>query len=390
MKLGAKTGNDAFFYVTLTGEGSLSKPEVTGIGGWIGSILKTNLRPVLQNPRDLDADDGRRFVVRARELQNRYFAPSSGTRDEGVKNYVAFGEDKSVHRQTLVLQNADDVWFRQGRSVIASAWALPYNSAYDYFAVDNTGAGAVLNGRFIGVEALQGVDSDLLGAVLNSTFVMAGRLLVGVATGNEGAYDVGPPAARKMRVPDPRKFSASGAIVVRAALDAIRAANLIPPAPSTDSGVSLLRRQLDQAILEAMGESAGDAAVILDHLYASYARWRAAVANVEGQVRINRRALGQRGGSRSEDPTVKTSRTVLDEIRDGVALDVSHLDSTTLLEWIDAHAPIEDVQDALIEKTTVIARCGNVVDVESSDRVHLVGALRSLGWACAASACCAK
>jgi hypothetical protein len=382
VKLGAKTGNDAFFYLTLTGNGVSGKPEVRGIGGWTGPISKSSLRPVLQNPRDLDTDTGRRFVVRARELENRYFSPPSGTRDEGVRDYVAAGEQRGVHRQTLVLQNAEDAWFRQGRAIITSPWALPYNSAYDYFAVDNSAARAVLNGRFIGVEPLDGIDSELLGAVLNSTFVMAGRLLVGVATGNEGAYDVGPPAARKIRVPDPRKFSSSGAVVVGAALNAIRVANVIPPAPSSESGVHPLRRQLDQAILEALGENAGDAAVILDYLYASYARWRDAVSNVEGQVRINRRALGARGGSRSEDPAVKAARTVLDEIRDGAALDLSHIDASASLDWLDALAPDEDEQDALIEKTTLVLRgSGSVVDVERSERVDVVRTLRSLGWA---------
>lgn len=76
----------------------------------------------------------------------------------------------------------------------------------------------VLNGRFVGVEPHARTNSDLLGAALNSTFVILTRLLEGVSTGSEGAYDVGPPAARLMVIPDPRRFTAAGEVKVREVL----------------------------------------------------------------------------------------------------------------------------------------------------------------------------
>ena len=67
------------------------------------------------------------------------------------------------------------------------------------------------------------------------------------------------------------------------------------------------------AILSALGLSRGDATVLVDRIYASYGRWRAAVEDVEDQMQVHRRALSRRGGTRSESPLQRTIRTVWDE-----------------------------------------------------------------------------
>lgn len=378
--LGAKTGADKYFFLKAEKSVKGGKTEVRGLNGWSGTIGNSHLKAALQNPKDLDSDDGRRFIVRTRNLPGRYFSPAKGVRDAGVRSYILAGEDALISEQRLVQSNADDVWYRQTRAVITSPWALPYNSALDYFAVDNTDAHAILNGRFIGVEPAAGIDQDLLGAVLNSTFTIHARLLVGVATGNEGAYDVGPPAARLMRIPDPSKFSTSGAKRVHDALRAIREVDRIPPAPDKGGSVDRLRRELDTAILIALGETAGSAAVLLDRLYSSYARWRRAVQNVEGLVRVNRRALGARGGNRTQDPMKRAVKMVHDEIGSMHQVLLAGISSLSQLDFVDAIAPEQDVQDAFIEMTSVKVRGGAAVDLGSASRVDFVRELRAMGW----------
>jgi hypothetical protein len=381
--LGAKTGADSFFFVTVVEGGTAAKPRVTGLTSWQGQINRSNLALALRNPRDLDADGGRHFVVPARRLPSRYLTPTPSTRDPGLLDYVAHGETSGIHRQTLVMQNASERhWYRQVRSVSRAEWVLPYNSAYDYFAADNTQANAVLNGRFVGVNPNDGVDSDLLGAVLNSTFVLLARLIEGVSTGSEGAYDVGPPAVRLMRIPDPRKFAEAGKSEVVAALTAIRRADRLLPAPSSTGEVVPLRRTLDLAILRAMGESGGDAAVLLDRIYASYARWRASVEAVEDQVQVNRRALVRRGGSRAQDPVAVAIQTVRDEI--GSQYDVG-LDQAVgepeSFELVDAMPPSADLQDALLPQTVVKLReTAEPYELGSENRVEFARQLRDLGW----------
>lgn len=364
--------------------GTSGKPAVEGLTGWRGQISRANLRPALRNPRDLDASGGgRQFVVPSRGLPSRYFAPGDRAREIGVVDYVAHGESSGIHQLTLVRDNASERhWYRQVRRLVDGDWVLPYNSAYDYFAADNKEAKAVLNGRFLGVDAKEGVDSDLLGAVLNSTFALLARLIVGVSTGSEGAYDVGPPAARLMRIPDPRKFTASGRDGVLDALTAIRTEDRLLPAPSSSGAVVPLRRKLDLAILSAMGESPGNAAVLLDRIYASYARWRASVEHVEDQVQVNRRALGRRGGTRGQDPVAVATQTVRDEIGSecDVAFGQAFADPESF-ELIDVVPPSADLQDALIPQTVVtLTATGELCDLGSQSRVEYARVLRELGW----------
>lgn len=379
--LGAKTGADGYFFVKLEESVKGAKSRVRGLSGaWTGIMGNTHLKAALQNPKDLDTHEGRRFVVRTKNLPGRYFSPAKVIRDEGVRSYIRAGEDDGIHEQRLVKSNADGAWYRQSRAVITSPWALPYNSALDYFAVDNTKAGAILNGRFIGVEPAKDVEGDLVGAVLNSTFTMLARLLVGVATGNEGAYDVGPPAARLMRIPDPRLFSSNGVQRVRDALEQIRKADKIPAAPDKSGSVDRLRRELDTAILVALGESPGGAAVLLDRLYSSYARWRRAVENVESQVRGNRRALGARGGNRTQDPLKRAMKMVHDEIGSQHQVALADIAGVANLDLIDAITPEDDLQDAIIQMTSVKVRGGGTTDLKSTSRVDFVRELRQMGW----------
>ena len=269
--------------------------------------------PAVLNPHQL-FDGSRRTLVIPRVTKHLYLFPRTGGLREDLKDYVRMGEIAGLPQQKLVAANADDVWYRQARSLATSRWALPYNSAYDYGAWDNE-PGAVLNGRFVGVDAIDGDKQVLLGAVLNSTMTAMCRLLEGVATGVEGAFDVGPPAARKMKVPDIRVFGSADAQAVINAFQEMRSANTMPPAPSSGGSVVPLRHELDIAILRGLGMTAGQAAALLDRLYASYGRWRGGVEKVETKMRSNRRAMHASGQSRAINPVEATGRRVVDEIR---------------------------------------------------------------------------
>lgn len=281
IKLGLKTGADSFFFLERMEEASEGKQlisrrglvTVEGMDGWRGEVSTSDLKPAVLNPHQLFVGDERSFSVP--DVPKHYYVyPRSGKLRYGLGEYVKLGELKGIHAGELVKSNASDVgWYRQARTLIASEWVLPYNSAYDYGAWHNP-SGAVLNGRFVGVEPLDPQASELLGAVLNSSFAAIGRLLEGVATGVEGAFDVGPPAARRVMVPDFRKFSEAASKRVLKVFDSIRKGERMLPAPSSKGLVHHLRRDLDTALLVGLGLSAGQAAALLDRLYTLWAMAR--------------------------------------------------------------------------------------------------------------------
>lgn len=381
VRLGLKTGADSFFFMHVLKGGTAANPVVGGMTGWSGRISREDMLPALQNPRDLDVGEGRRFRPKTANVASRYLYPREQSRGSGLREYILHGENQRVHEKPLVRQNASaGAWFRQTREIVRSRWVLPYNSAYDYFAVDNE-AGSVLNGRFVGVDGFDGIEADLLGASLNSTFAIMTRLLVGTSTGNEGAFDLGPPAVRLMMIPDPRQMKDPNKNVeVFAALDAIRSADRVPPAPSSSGTVDHARRRLDYAILVALGISSGDAAVLLDEVYESYGRWRSAVEAVEHQVQGNRRALGKRGGQRSADPASRAARDVLAEIADSYSAGFLDLVQGPI-ELIDADAPPADDQEALLPRTLVRAADGTFLDLGHTSRISLLRLFRALRWA---------
>lgn len=382
VKLGTKTGADDFFFLKPRGRSTTGRVQLYGAKNWSGELAKTHIRPALRGPKDLDTDTGRRFVVPARRALSYYFSPPRGSRGADLQQYIDHGEMLGVNKKRLVLSNASDTWFRQERSLIDSPWVLPYNSAYDYFAADNRDARAVLNGRLLGVTPHDDVESALLGAVLNSTFTLAARLLVGVQTGSEGAFDVGPPAAKVMRIPNPRNFDSSSKGRVREALHAIVESDQIPPAPNMAGSVDPLRRELDLSILVALGSSEGQAAIVLDQLYDSYAQWRKAVRAVELEVQENRRKLSARGGARREDPVARAARELLDNHRATFTDVLTPLGALKAPDfaWVDAVAPAPEQQDSLLARTTVAIRdSSEVADLGHPGRVDFVRAIRGIG-----------
>lgn len=387
VSLGAKTGADDYFFLTRSPSraATASRVRVRGKGGWEGDIPKADLLPALRRPKDLDVEvNGQRtrLAVVPRRGDLYYLAVRPDRIDRVVREYLQYGEAQNVHRGDLVRSNATDGdWFRQTRARVTSRWALPYNSGYDYSAVDNT-VGALLNGRFVGVHPLADTDAELLGAVLNSTFTMVSRLLEGVSTGNEGAFDVGPPSVRVMRIPDPRKILGSaGEDDVRSAWQAIAEDGTLPHAPLANGTVPPLRARLDEAVLVALGMGRGDAAILLDRVFRSYSRWRAAVEGVEDAMQEHRKALAKRGGTRTVNPVVRAAKTVHDEMQ-GLPLLLAELaERDETIELVDPVMPRyrDPDQGLLFEATTVAAPDGQPLDLGSDERVGLAAYLRGLG-----------
>jgi hypothetical protein len=391
LSLGLKTGADGFFFVTLPGQprgGDLGKPgarTLVAVEGksWTGQLNAGDLRPALMNPHALQRAGVRRLLVPAR-TDRAYLAPQDRPPRAGLPDYIQAGEraQPPVNTRPLVRDNADGPrWWRSKRDVIDWRWALPYNSGYDYGAHDNE-AQRVLNGRFVGVKPDAGLDPLLLGAVLNSTFTILTRLTEGVSTGSEGAYDVGPPAARLMSVPDLRRFTAAGAQGVLTAFEDLRQVNVIPSAPDRAGHVDPLRVALDRAILGALGVGAGDTAVLLDRVYAGYARWRAAVEDVEDRVQANRRDLAASGRSRTEKPADLVARQVWDELSsDAAILPADALDPG---EQTEANSVARDWRpsdhEPMFDAGVIRAPNGTDTDLGSWNRARYAGALLRLGF----------
>lgn len=386
-KLGLKTGADSFFFLERlpreTGDGGLIPRKglvaLKGYNGWRGEISLGDILPAVLNPHQLFIGNDRRFSIPT-TTKHVYLYPKPGKPRSGLLEYVKLAELDGVQQGDLVLSNADENrWYRQVRSLVSSEWVVPYNSAYDYGAWHNPNR-AVLNGRFLGVDPLPGIDSELLGACLNSTFAAVGRLIEGVATGVEGAFDVGPPAARKIMVPDVRRFDAKAISSVHEAFSAIRKTGLMTGAPQRDGEVSLLRRNLDASLLVGLGLTKGQAATVLDRLYASYGRWRTNVENVETQMRINRRQMQATGQSRNQRPVETAGKRVWEEIEHLFPLyPRGLLSSDEVLEVV--HLPVGaaiSLNQPLFDAGTIRTKT-KVLNLGSFQRVRYAGMLQTIG-----------
>src|SRR6266508_879825 len=395
LRLGLKTGSDKFFYLgptprppkseqpSFAGMNLRGTAHVRGLNEWEGEIPKGDLLPAIRNPHELLFEDGSRPFVIPSKPTVYYVYPRDRKPQSQLDEYILMAEQVGISQQRLVQSNGSNHWYRQARGLVRSRWALPYNSAYDYGAWDNETA-AVLNGRFVGVEALDGIDEELLGAVLNSTFAMAGRLLEGVTTGVEGALDVGPPAARRIMVPDIQKFSAKGSALVKEVMAAIRAQDRMPPGPALNESVDRLRVRLDRSLLVALGMTEGQAAAVLDRLYESYRRWREGVRDVERQMRQYRSQMNRSGQSRASRKSPE--ETAANEIWDVLQADYARLPFDLLLEdeatqTIEMPRTVDVPQDKpLFDETKVSLPNGTMLELDSWDRVRYLSLLKEIGF----------
>ena len=388
VRLGLKTGSDKFFFVKrarLEDERSSKRSlsfargtvRVTGMNGWTGRIATRDLQPAILNPHQFLREGVRHFVVPAK-TEVLYLYPRDRPPAGDLADYVALAEHEGIHERQLVGANASGRrWFRQSRAIVKSRWALPYNSAYEYGALDNH-VGAVLNGRFVGVEPLDDVESDLLGAALASTFVLVTRLLEGVATGVEGAFDVGPPAARRVLVPDVRRVPPKRASLIRDVLALMNSENRFPPAPDRRGNVEALRLELDVSVLMALGATRGAASAIAGNVYESYARWRKAVEEVELAMRERRRAMNRSGQSRSVKPSELAARRVWEEMEHDVHLFPGKLGAKVQAATVPANLRMP-TQEPLLDRGVVRLQDGESIDYEHYDRLRYAAMWARIG-----------
>lgn len=387
VKLGLKTGADDFFFLErLQGEEETGRLLVQrgvvvlrGQDGWRGQVALADLRPAILNPHKLFVADARCMTI-PKAARFFYLYPRPGRLRYGLPEYIRLSELHGTHQGKLVRSNgSEEGWYAQVRSLVTSRWVLPYNSAYDYGAWSNP-EGHVLNGRFVGADAHEEALSGLLGAVLNSTFAATGRLIEGVATGVEGAFDVGPPAARKIMVPDIRRFDAQGRASVEAVLREILDADVMPATPRRDASVPPLRNKLDMALLVALGLSSGKAAAVLDELYTSYARWRTTVEGVETQMRANRRQMSASGVKRDQNPIDIAGRRVWEEIKHRVPLfPKAYLHADETLEVVNVPASAAIPATKPLFDVGIVSTKTKTIDLGSFERVRYVAMLRTLG-----------
>ena len=384
LRLGLKSGADKFFFLRRSPVASRgSEVEVVGLaGGWRGALSLRDLRPAALNPHELfEEDRTRRFSI-PRLTPSLYLMPRDREPVGGLRDYVTAGEHEGINRTKLVTANAGPTrWFRQTRGLVTAPWALPYNSGYDYGAWANP-HGAILNGRFVGVTPRDPAQSLLLGAVLNSTFVMMTRLLEGTATGVEGAFDVGPPAARRMAVPDIRKFSPAGAAAVAEAIEAWRTADTMPSGPGSDGHVDEKRHHLDLSILEALGLSRGEASALTGNVYESYSRWRRAIEGVEGMMRLNRKEMARNLSGRSVKPTDMAAQRIWEEVSPEFAIiprDLLSGDEQVESVVLPRKLRVRPGQPGLIPGLLVHSD-GSQTDLGSFERVRYAEMLLAIGF----------
>lgn len=393
VRLGLKTGYDKFFFLSKVETVSVPRSSevvqvakglcyVKGLDGiWKGVLSLRDLLPAILNPHQLFDLDRRLFVI-PHNTSWFYLHPRKGPPKEGLTDYIRAGEREEVNQKQLVKQNADsERWYRQVRDISTSAWVLPYNSGYDYGAWDNR-AGAVLNGRFVGAEAREEIDAELLGATLNSTFTIVTRLTEGTPTGVEGAFDVGPPAARRMFVPDIRQIPENKTSLVTDVLQEWRKVNTMPPAPSREARIHPLRHELDLAILEALGLSRGEASALVGRVYESYARWRSAVEDTEAMMRENRREMHRNLSTRSIKPSEMAAERVWEEMM----LDLKVIPSSLLskedeLQYLDVPRTLDlRSQQPRLQPGMIVLRDGSEIDLGSFDRVRYLSMLLEIGF----------
>lgn len=388
VKLGLKTGADGFFFLErIQSERGVERELISrrgviaakGLDGWRGELAVVDTKPAVLNPHQLFSGDARLFAVPA-ETKHVYLYPQPGKPRQGLAEYVRLAELQGVHQGDLVQSNGSEgAWFRQVRTLITSEWVLPYNSAYDYGAWHNPD-NAVLNGRFVGVEGLKGIDTELLGAVLNSTFAAVGRLIEGVATGVEGAFDVGPPAARKIMLPSITRIRGKECEEVLRVFQKIRAGKIMIAAPLRDGFAPALRWELDTALLVALGMTKGQAVAMLERVYSSYGRWRANIEDVEIQMRANRRQMQATGQNRNQRPAESAGRRVWEEIEHLVPLyPKAFLPNDEVVEMLNVPANAVIPTSKPLFDDGIVRTKTKAIDLGSYERVRYVEMLRLLG-----------
>jgi len=141
--------------------------------------------------------------------------PKSKLKGTYVLRYIKWGESQGWHKGSTCAARAtaDRPWYDiTGRRRGVLLW--PKAQQYRHLVPSNDG-GLICNVRFYNVFPGRGIDGDLLGGVLNSTWVSLSKYHYGRLVGVEGNLDTEVVDVNMMLVPDPRSASRTACDEVR-------------------------------------------------------------------------------------------------------------------------------------------------------------------------------
>ena len=229
--------------------------------------------------------------------------------------YVAAGEREHWHESESFNGRGD--WYTLRDADIAPIlFVKTIQYAPQVFWND---AGLLANQRLYNISPRNGVDAEVLGAVLNSTIFAAERFAGVKALGREAANDVEVYTARQFKVPDIRRFSPSEQRKLRDAFRRLRQSSIGPLLEPTllDAGLnearvyadqnpitesvwpvemkSPHREQIDDVILRGLGLSEQDVTQTRIRLYNELIAFTRKAKLLELEAQINRRGRGGEG-----------------------------------------------------------------------------------------------
>jgi hypothetical protein len=198
VRFGIKTGANEFFYlqpvemsvkdiVELQGIAPTTPVRVRNDAGWEGEIEAGWLHPVIKSPREI-----RTLRVRLEDLSHLLFMPPKEVR-EGIRArnlkplkqypnalaYIRWGERQGYHqRPTCKSRNP---WWDVGERQIGQAFCMmSYDDQHPFWLNEV----ALCDARLYDIYAAQGIEADILVALLNATLVpmcieLSGRFNLG-------------------------------------------------------------------------------------------------------------------------------------------------------------------------------------------------------------------
>ncbi|MGE0130176.1 MAG: class I SAM-dependent DNA methyltransferase [Blastocatellales bacterium] len=308
VRFGVKTGCDAFFFPRdITEEAvaqNLSEREFKERYG----IRRADTDKI----RIVNAGDGSQHLIEAKYLEPEVHSlmevdsveidpnnlarqillvPKDHVRDKHVLKYIKWGEQQEIHLRSTCASRT--TWYDLGTSERGSMF-WPMASQYRHVIAINS-HNFICNHNLFDVIAAQGVDQDLLAAMLNSTIAALFKHQFGRLMGREGNLKTEVIDVKMMLVPDPRQATPAMRKRLSAALNSMRQRKALQlvEVDSTEPGwtgeLALRDRQeLDDAVLELLGISdAAERAALRDELYAE-------ITQLYRQIRIAEKKMQQR------------------------------------------------------------------------------------------------
>ena len=181
-------------------------------------------------------------------------------------------------------------------------------------------------------------------------------------------------------LPDVRQIKGQARENVLNTFAKVRAGGIMIAAPGRDGVASPLRRELDTVLLVALGLTAGQAAALLERLYAGYGRWRANIEDVESQMRAHRRQMHATGQSRDQRPVEAAGRRVWEEIEHLMPLyPKAFLPTDEIVEILNVPTGVAIPESEPLFDAGILRTKTKTIDLGSYSRVRYAAMLRTLG-----------